>query len=365
MEKLEEKKEEKIEKKQEEYINNKKTNHNEKNKIKKEKKKKSKKAESKAIKEETSKDNVKEDAAKKEKQNKAKDKQEEKVKETEKKEDKEKNNKKEIKNNNKKKDIIIIITIVIASLIVIALTGYSLCVQQVNQNIDFRLIGNENIELEVGTEYEEQGIIANCNSTDLSKKVSINSNLDVNKIGNYQIEYNIKNSFLHVDKTIYRNVLVKDTTAPKLTVEGEKEETIYVGDKFKTPKYTAEDNYDGDITDSVKVDSNVNTSKIGTYTVKYSVKDSSGNESTEKIEVKVKKKKNPYIVVSISKQTLKYYEYDRLVLSSNIVTGINGKTPTGTFKILNKARNIVLKGEDYASFVNYWIAFLRILIWIP
>ena len=55
------------------------------------------------------------------------------------------------------------------------------------------------------------------------------------------------------------------------------------------------------------------------------------------------KVKNPYIVVSISNQTLKYYEYDELVLKSNIVTEINRKTSIENFKVLNKARNIILK----------------------
>lgn len=401
MEKLKEKKEEKVEEKQAENKDTKtekKTNHkienknntkkSESNKTSKDKKESKKKQNDNSIKKESSKKYSKKNANKVIENDKKKSKEQESVKNEENNKDvktkeskkssiknveekttKNKKEKKEISKddnkvveespkNNKKKDVIMIITIVIASLIVIALTGYSLCVQQVNQNIDFRLIGNENIELEVGTEYEEQGIIANCNSTDLTKKVNINSNLDINKIGNYQIEYHIKNSFLHVDKTIYRNILVKDTTAPKITIDGKNEITIYEDEKFTTPKCIAKDNYDGNITDNVKIDSNVNTAKVGTYTVTYTVKDSSGNEATEKVKVKVKKKRNPYIVVSISNQTLKYYEYGRLALSSNIVTGINGKTPTGTFKILNKARNIVLKGEDYASFVNYWIAFL-------
>lgn len=275
---------------------------------------------------------------------------------TEKKQEKSENDK--TNPSNKKNDIVVIVTIIITSLIVIALLSYFFCVQQINRNIDLRLIGNQEMEIEVGNEYEEQGIIAVCNNIDLSNKIKINSNLDVNKIGNYKIEYNIKDKFFHIDKSIYRNIYVKDTTAPELIVNSEKEKTIYVGDKYEVPTSTAIDNYDGDISSNIKVESNVNTSKMGTYTVNYSVSDSSGNESTEKITVKVKKKKNPYIVVSISKQTLKYYEYDRLVLSSNIVTGINGKTPIGTFKILNKARNITLKGKDYESFVNYWIAFL-------
>ncbi len=265
-----------------------------------------------------------------------------------------KGNKEEVKAKN---DVVVIITIAIVSIVFILLSCYLLSIQGVNNDTDLALIGEEDITLEVGNEYIEEGIIAKCNNKDVSNKVKMISDLDVNKTGNYKIEYNLKNAFFHIDKTIYRNINVKDTTAPNLTVNSDKEKAIYVGDKFAVPTYTAIDNYDGDITSNVKVESNVDTSKIGTYKVNYSITDSSGNKSTEEITVKVKKKKNPYIVVSISNQTLKYYEYDKLVLSSNVVTGINGKTPIGTFKVLNKATDIILKGKDYKSFVNYWIAF--------
>ena len=36
--------------------------------------------------------------------------------------------------------------------------------------------------------------------------------------------------------------------------------------------------------------------------------------------------------------------------------GVN-ETDKFTFKVLNKARSLTLKGPDYESFVNYWIAF--------
>ena len=36
---------------------------------------------------------------------------------------------------------------------------------------------------------------------------------------------------------------------------------------------------------------------------------------------------------------------------------LNIGCPTGNFRVLNKARSVTLKGPDYESFVNYWIAF--------
>lgn len=259
--------------------------------------------------------------------------------------------------NKKNNDVVVVITIITVSLIFILTICYLLLVQNLNKNIEFELIGKENIEIEVGEKYLEEGSIAKCNNKDISNKIELKSNVDENKVGQYLVQYKIKSNFLHEEKTLYRNVYIKDSTSPEIEVKGNKEYSIEVGEKFTVPECKAIDNYDGDITSKVEIESNVDTSKPGTYTVNYRVEDSNGNEATKQIQVTVKKKKNPYIIVSIANQTLTYYEYDKAVLSSNIVTGKDGRTPKGTFKVLNKARNIILKGKDYESFVNYWIAF--------
>lgn len=259
--------------------------------------------------------------------------------------------------NKKNNDVVVVITIITVSLIFILTICYLLLVQNLNKNIEFELIGKENIEIEVGEKYLEEGSIAKCNNKDISNKIELKSNVDENKVGQYLVQYKIKSNFLHEEKTLYRNVYIKDSISPEIEVKGNKEYSIEVGEKFTVPECKAIDNYDGDITSKVEIESNVDTSKPGTYTVNYRVEDSNGNEATKQIQVTVKKKKNPHIIVSIANQTLTYYEYDKAVLSSNIVTGKDGRTPKGTFKVLNKARNIILKGKDYESFVNYWIAF--------
>ena len=72
-----------------------------------------------------------------------------------------------------------------------------------------------------------------------------------------------------------------------------------------------------------------------------------------------------YIDVDISAQTVRYYRNGALVFNSPCVTGHrnNGTTTyTGTFYILNKVRNVVLRGENvdgskYESPVKYWLGF--------
>lgn len=249
--------------------------------------------------------------------------------------------------------IALIVTLIIAIIVLVLLK----IVNVARSAIEFTLLGEESITLEVGNEYKEEGYIAQYNQKEINYKVKITSNVNTDAIGNYEIKYNLRMDYLAINETLVRKVCVVDTTKPNLTIDSKKEKTVCIGDKYSEPAYTAIDNYDGDITNNVKVQSNLNLEKVGTYEIVYSVSDSSGNEASDKITINIKKAKNPYIVVSISNQTLKYYEYGELVLSSNVVTGINGKTPIGNFKVLNKARNIILKGKDYESFVSYWIAF--------
>ena len=54
---------------------------------------------------------------------------------------------------------------------------------------------------------------------------------------------------------------------------------------------------------------------------------------------------------------LEYYKNRKLVFSTPITSGRNNFTKTGNFTIKNKARNTYLKGEDYVSFVQYWMGY--------
>ena len=255
-----------------------------------------------------------------------------------------------------KQIFIIKIIIAILTVLTISLLIYQFTIEK--NTTEFSLIGEDKVILEVKDKYKEEGFIAKSNGRDIKERVEVTSDLNTDKVGNYKVTYNLKIKYLNIDRTLIRNVYVKDTKKPKLTVNSDKEVTLYVGDTYDYPTYNAVDEYDGDITKDVKVDSNLNLESEGKYEVKYSVKDSSNNEETDKIVITVEKqRKNAYIDISISEQALRYYEYGELALYSDIVTGINDGTPVGTFSVVNKARNVTLKGDDYESHVDYWIAF--------
>lgn len=246
--------------------------------------------------------------------------------------------------------LIVILTIILVFLIY--------CKESIDNIInDFHIKGKDVVVLEVGDEYKEEGAVATFNKKDISDEIKIVSNVDTSKVGTYTVSYSYYLKYFKVGKTIQRKVVVEDTQKPVLIINSEKEIHVGVGQVYNIPSASATDNYDGDITNKIEIKSDLNLNEKGVYSVNYSVSDSSGNETKDKIIINVEEK-NAYIDVSISEQRLNYYEYGKLVLSSDIVTGVNNGTPTGNYRVLNKARNVTLKGANYTSFVNYWIAFI-------
>lgn len=246
--------------------------------------------------------------------------------------------------------LIVILTIILVFLIY--------CKESIDNIInDFHIKGKDVVVLEVGDEYKEEGAVATFNKKDISDEIKIVSNVDTSKVGTYTVSYSYYLKYFKVGKTIQRKVVVEDTQKPVLIINSEKEIHVGVGQVYNIPSASATDNYDGDITNKIEIKSDLNLNEKGIYSVNYSVSDSSGNETKDKIIINVEEK-NAYIDVSISEQRLNYYEYGKLVLSSDIVTGVNNGTPTGNYRVLNKARNVTLKGANYTSFVNYWLAFI-------
>lgn len=67
-----------------------------------------------------------------------------------------------------------------------------------------------------------------------------------------------------------------------------------------------------------------------------------------------------YVEIDLSNQQLYLYTGGGQVLESPIVSGCVAQrhtTPGGAFSLAGKSRNVVLRGPDYANFVNYWMPF--------
>ena len=72
----------------------------------------------------------------------------------------------------------------------------------------------------------------------------------------------------------------EDVLAPSISLSGGSTVYVALNSKYSEPGYSASDNCDGDLTGRVVVTGSVDTSKSGSYTIKYSVSDDAGNGSS-------------------------------------------------------------------------------------
>jgi len=98
-----------------------------------------------------------------------------------------------------------------------------------------------------------------------------------------------------------------DTIPPALSVSGPKEIIILPGEPFNYPYASASDNMDCDLTNAIKIDSNVNVDKTGIYFVTYSVSDSSDNTTEQTIQVTVTGDSPPQLYIN-SANSISFWE---------------------------------------------------------
>ena len=128
----------------------------------------------------------------------------------------------------------------------------------------------------------------------------VNDNYD-GDITNYIIITEFDNSILYSVKDssgnesrIERKLVIGDKESPIINLNGDNIINMYLGERYHEPGYSASDNCDGDITENVVVTGTVDTTKIGSYTIKYEITDSAGNSNSIERTVIVKKKPNYY-----------------------------------------------------------------------
>ena len=152
--------------------------------------------------------------------------------------------------------------IVLAVLIIVAIS--------VSANLRIVLNGEPNMQLVYGVDtYQESGATATANGENLA--VEISGSVDSTKLGTYEITY--KASYMWLTQTVKRTVRVVDITAPVITLHTVPGYLTLPGEEYREEGYTAIDDHDGDITDKVQV-------RTENDVVYYTVKDSSGNETT-------------------------------------------------------------------------------------
>ncbi|WP_285765728.1 immunoglobulin-like domain-containing protein [Peribacillus sp. SI8-4] len=113
---------------------------------------------------------------------------------------------------------------------------------------------------------------------DLTSAIRVEGKVDTKKVGAYILTYTVADKAGNAAKAI-RKITVYDRVKPVISGAGNK--TIRLNSSFD-PKsnVSAKDNADGSLTNKLKVTGTVNTKKKGSYTLTYTVTDSSKNAAT-------------------------------------------------------------------------------------
>ena len=144
------------------------------------------------------------------------------------------------------------------------------------------LNGKSSISITIGNVYVEKGATALDNKDgDISSKILTVGSVDTSKEGSYTVTYSVEDEAGNsTEKVRTVNVVIQlDETAPILTLNGAGEINILRGKAYSDAGATALDDRDGDISSNIVTVGSVDTSKVGTYTITYSVKDITGNEA--------------------------------------------------------------------------------------
>lgn len=143
--------------------------------------------------------------------------------------------------------------------------------------LELTMHGPQEITLEYGERYTEEGASAICyghwfEKEPVSVQVRQIGAVNDQQVGTYDIRYEA--SYNGRMGTAYRRVHIIDTEKPQITLLGEDEMYVLPGNTYQEPGYTASDNFDGDLTAKVECE-------LWGGLMIYRVTDSSGNEFRE------------------------------------------------------------------------------------
>ena len=129
------------------------------------------------------------------------------------------------------------------------------------------LLGEQTINIKLGNDYIEPGFVAyDKKHNDCRDKVKVTNNVDISKTGKYEISYRLEN----ITKTRYV-IVTEKLIETYIHLKGRTEMYLEIGEKYVEPGYEVYDSLGEKLTENVKVTGNVNTNKLGTYELTYTV----------------------------------------------------------------------------------------------
>ena len=134
---------------------------------------------------------------------------------------------------------------------------------------------------------------------DLTGQISVVHDVDGSTPGDYTVTYSVSDGNGN-SATSSCAVQVMDSEAPSLVIDASCPLQVECGDGFTPPTAMSIDSCDGDLSGSIGIVDNVDTSIPGIYTVDYEVQDSAGNVTTDSCSVEVVDTQDPTLTINAS-----------------------------------------------------------------
>ena len=190
---------------------------------------------------------------------------------------------------------------------------------------EITLEGGEEVILCPGETYQETGYQAVDNyDGNLTDSVTVTKTME-------KFTYQVKDSSGN-EKIVERLLRYEDTTPPSLTLNGKEELSLYVGDTYNESGVTASDNC-SDVHEKVKIEGTVDTQKVGTYELIYTVSDDSGNQASVKRTVHVKKK--PIVIIPDNSTIYLTFDDGPSSITPQILDILKEENVKATFFVVN------------------------------
>ena len=145
---------------------------------------------------------------------------------------------------------------------------------------------DDNITLSFGQEFHPMDYVKSYNK---ENKLILPATQEMNKLTDYEYIYEVDNGIKSIQKILV--VTVIDDQPPVIQLN-QRNVTIKQDDDFDVLDYIVDvsDNYDNLSLKDIHYEINGDVSQVGNFTVSYSVTDSSGNETSNTLNVKVEQK---------------------------------------------------------------------------
>jgi PKD repeat protein len=148
---------------------------------------------------------------------------------------------------------------------------------------DLQVTGSDTIHVAVGDlTFNEPAVTSAMDIVDgdVMPDVIKAGTMNINKVGTYTITYTVADKNKN-KAMVTRVIIVEDLIAPVITLLGNSPETHEVGDAYTDAGISYTDNYcsNAEMAANVKMSTNLDISRPGTYTVVYNLTDCNGNKA--------------------------------------------------------------------------------------